>query len=55
MKVSRFNFPNKEKTIVKRMLLVVAAAVMFLSTLAVPNLAKADNGTGTCGTTICKP
>jgi hypothetical protein len=43
---------------VKRALLVVAAAVLFLQTLAVPVLAKAEGGAGTTscgGNTICKP
>jgi hypothetical protein len=42
---------------VKRILLVVAAAVMFLNTLMVPTVARADgNPTGTnCGGGMCKP
>jgi hypothetical protein len=41
---------------VKRMLLVAAAAVMFLSTLALPTVANADNGTGSCSNgSVCKP
>jgi hypothetical protein len=58
MKVSRSLFQNKEKTTVKRMLLVVAAAVLFLNTLVVPTVARADGGPlgGTCsGQTACKP
>ena len=42
----------------KRMLLVVAAAVLFLNTLVVPTVARADGGPlgGTCsGQTACKP
>jgi hypothetical protein len=42
---------------VKRMLIAIAAAVIFLSTLVVPTVVRADgggNGTG-CGATICKP
>lgn len=35
----------------KRILLVVAAALMFLNTVVVPTLAHADN----CGTVVCKP
>jgi hypothetical protein len=35
---------------VKRMLLVVAAALMFLNTLAVPTVAHADGGPGGYGT-----
>jgi hypothetical protein len=44
---------------VKRVLLVVGAAVLFLSSLVVPTVVRADGGTGTtsCGSngTICKP
>jgi len=44
---------------VKRALLVVAAAAMFLSTLAVPTIAHADGGAGgtSCsgGNSMCKP
>jgi len=43
---------------VKRALLVVAAALMFLSTLAVPTVAHADGGAGgtNCGGNAgCKP
>jgi hypothetical protein len=44
---------------VKRLLFVVAATLMFLSTLAVPNLAHADGGAGTTscggGNGMCKP
>jgi len=45
---------------VKRMLLVVAAAVLFLNTLAVPTVAHADGGGGGAGcggstTGNCKP
>jgi hypothetical protein len=41
----------------KRMLLVLSAAVLFLSTLAVPNVALADGGSSStnCGQTLCKP
>lgn len=57
MKVSRFDFPNKEKTTVKKMLLVVAAALMLLNTLVIPTIAHADGvgGGGNCGGTLCKP
>jgi hypothetical protein len=58
MKVSRSHFQNKEKITVKRTLLVVAAALMFLNTLAIPTLAHADGGAGgtSCGgTSLCKP
>jgi hypothetical protein len=43
---------------VKRALLVVAAALMFLNTLVIPTVAHADGGTGTTncgGSTVCKP
>jgi hypothetical protein len=42
---------------VKRILLVLAGAVLFLNTLVIPTVARADGGgTGTnCGTTLCKP
>lgn len=41
----------------KRALLVLAAAVLFLNTLVIPTVARADGGgTGAgCGTTLCKP
>lgn len=42
----------------KRMLLVLGAAVLFVSTLAIPTVLRADGGgsNGTnCGNTICKP
>jgi hypothetical protein len=43
----------------KRMLLVVAAAVLFLNTLVVPTQAHADGGTGNggacSGASACKP
>ena len=41
----------------KRMLLVLGAAVLFLSTLVVPTAVRADGGAGTtnCGGGICKP
>lgn len=41
----------------KRILLILAAAVLFVNTLVVPTVVKAD-GTPTttnCGTTLCKP
>jgi hypothetical protein len=43
---------------VKRMLLAVASAVLFLSTLVTPTPVRADggNGSGTgCGGGMCKP
>jgi hypothetical protein len=55
MKVSRFALPNKEKTTVKRILIVVAAALMLLNTLVVPTVAKADGVGGTKCSAGCKP
>jgi hypothetical protein len=50
---------SKEKTIVKRVLLVLGAALLFLNTLVVPTVVRADGGGGSgtnCGgNTICKP
>jgi len=43
---------------VKRVLLVVSAAVLFLSTLVTPTLVKADGGGNTTncgGSGMCKP
>jgi hypothetical protein len=44
---------------VKRTLRIVAAAVLFLNTVVVPTVARADGGTGnggTCsGSQACKP
>jgi hypothetical protein len=44
---------------VKRVLLVVAAALMFLNTLVIPTVAHADGGAGgtSCGggSGMCKP
>lgn len=41
----------------KRALLVLAAAALFLNTLVIPTVAHADGGGtgGGCGSTICKP
>jgi hypothetical protein len=41
----------------KRVLLVLAAAVLFLNTLVIPTVAHADGGAGTtnCDGKICKP
>jgi hypothetical protein len=55
----RFLSP-KEKTTVKRMLLVLSAAVLALSSLAVPTAVRADGGNGggsqNCPPpTVCKP
>jgi hypothetical protein len=42
----------------KRILLILGAAVLFASTLVIPTVVKADGGgsggTG-CGMTLCKP
>jgi hypothetical protein len=41
---------------VKKTVLAVFAAIMFLNVLIVPTVANADNGTGQCPNgTICKP
>ena len=53
MKISRFAFSNKEKTTVKRVLLTVAAALLFLNTFVVPTVAHAD-GIPSCSG-ACKP
>ena len=41
----------------KRALLVLGAAVLFVNTLIIPTVVRADGGsTGTtCGNTMCKP
>lgn len=42
----------------KRLLLVVGVTVLFLNTLVIPTVVRADGGgtNGTnCGNTICKP
>jgi len=47
----------KEKTPVKHVLLVLAAAVLFVNTLVIPTAVRADGGAGgtNCGNTLCKP
>jgi hypothetical protein len=43
---------------VKRVLLTLGAAVLFLTTLVTPTLVKADGGSGTgtgCSGGMCKP
>jgi hypothetical protein len=42
---------------VKRVLLVLAAAVLFVSSNAVVNFGQTDGGGGStsCGQTLCKP
>lgn len=42
----------------KRILFVLATAVLFINTLMIPTAAKADGGGGGttgCGTKLCKP
>ncbi len=42
----------------KRMLIVLGAAVLFINTLVIPTALRADGGTGTttdCGAKLCKP
>jgi hypothetical protein len=58
MKVSRSISQSQEKTTMKRVLLVLGAAVLFLNTLVIPTVVRADGGgTGTnCGgKSMCKP
>jgi hypothetical protein len=42
---------------VKRLLLVLGAAILFLNTLVVPTVVRADGGATTtgCGNSMCKP
>jgi hypothetical protein len=42
---------------VKRMLIVLGAAILFINTLVIPTTLRADGGTGTtnCGAKLCKP
>jgi len=57
MKISRLDFPNKEKTTVKRTLFLLAAAILFLNTFVVPTVARADGqpGGNCSGERACKP
>ena len=56
MRVSRPILSHKEKTIVKRILLVIGAAVLFINTFVAPTLVKAEGANGTsCGGSMCKP
>jgi hypothetical protein len=56
MKLSRSNSQSKGENTMKRMLLVLAAAVLFLNTLVVPTVVHADGVGGTnCGGKMCKP
>ena len=57
MKPSRSNSHYNKEITVKRVLLTLGAAVLFLTTLITPTLVKADGGgtsTG-CGGKMCKP
>ncbi len=52
------NSPSLKETIVKRVLLVLGTAVLFMSTFVTPSLALFDGGSGgttNCGATLCKP
>lgn len=52
------NSPSTKETIVKRVLLVLGTAVLFMSTFVTPSLALFDGGGGGttgCGATLCKP
>jgi hypothetical protein len=56
MKISRSSFPNKEKNTVKRILLILGATVLFLNSVVIPTVARAEGPGGTsCGGTMCKP
>jgi hypothetical protein len=59
MKISRSKLAvPKENPIVKRILLVLGAAVLFFNTLVIPTVVRADGGTGTTscgGNSVCKP
>jgi hypothetical protein len=58
MKLSPSILQSKEKTIMKRILLVLGATVLFLNTLMIPTVVRADGGatsTNCGGSTICKP
>ena len=41
----------------KRILLALGAAVLFINTFVIPTAANADGGAGgtNCGSTMCKP
>ncbi len=41
----------------KRLLLVLGTAVLFLNTLVIPTVVRADGGSTStnCGKTLCKP
>jgi len=55
MKISRSIFEYKEKTTVKRILLVAVAALMLFNTVVVPTVARADGGAGNVGSGGGKP
>jgi hypothetical protein len=48
---------NKEKTTVKKVLFVLAVAVLFLNSTAISFANNTDGGAGStgCGQTLCKP
>ena len=41
----------------KRLLIVLGAAILFVNTLVIPTAVRADGGAGgtNCGKTLCKP
>jgi hypothetical protein len=56
MRISRGISPHKEKTIVKRILLIIATAVLFINTFVAPVTVRAEGVGGTsCGGGACKP
>ncbi len=56
MKLSASTLLLQGENNVKRVLLVLGAVVLFLNTLVVPTVVKADGvGTTNCGGTMCKP
>ena len=58
MKPSRSKAAVDKENIVKRLLLVIGTAVLFISTLVTPITVKADGGAGNgtgCGGRMCKP
>jgi hypothetical protein len=58
MKLSPSNSQSQGETTMKRILLILGAAVLFVNTLVIPTVVKADgggNGGTSCGMTLCKP
>jgi hypothetical protein len=55
MKISRSAFPAQGENTVKRTLLIVAAALMFLNTFVIPTVAHADGMGGQGCPGGCKP